>query len=172
MSCDDADEACLAFCVLRLKHVLQKFLTFGDRPLKAEQWQRWLRLADGQGSWYVELVLRHILLCACDDSGDRFCFSNASPELDRLGAAWGVPPLKHERQGDGVKVSLILQHPDLFKSTLDIGQRQPATAKLLHPLKASLASLSEQISREALTVQEMLRAGPANHWERHSFVSL
>ena len=169
----EVDEACLALCVLSLQHVLQRFLTFGDRPLKFEQWQRWLGLADGQkGSWYVELVLRHIFLCACDPSGDGFRFSNTSPELDRLGAAWGVPPLKCELEGDGLKVSSILRHPDLFKSALDIGQRRPAIAELLHPLKASLESLSEQISHEALTVQEMLGAGDLKCWENPTLVLL
>ena len=164
------DDATLAFCVSMLQCYLQS-LAAGD--CWWEHWQRWLRRADEhEQSWYVEVVLRYTLLCACEVSPGGFCFSSTFPELSRLQSTWGVPFIREEREGE-LKVKLILRRPELWQTCLDIAKRRPCAVPLLKPLKASLSSLVQKICQEILTVQEVLEAGNnLTAWENPSFIEL
>ena len=165
------DEATLAFCVSMLQCYLHQSLA-GVGDCWSEHWQRWLRRADEhEQSWYVEVVLRYTLLCACEVCGG-FCFSSTFPALDRLQSAWGVPTLREEREAE-LKVKPILRRPELWQTCLDIAKRRPCAVPLLKPLKASLSSLVQKICQETLTVQEVLQAGNnLTAWENPSFVEL
>ena len=164
------DEAPLAFCVLMLQRHLHLSLT-GENSY-GSHWQQWLQRADEHSqSWYVQLVLRYILLCACDVSCGGFHFSSTFPELDRLQSAWAVPALREERHGE-LKVKLILRRPDLWQTCIDIAKRRPCSG-LLEPLMVSLSSLVQNVSTGTLTVQEVLEASyNLNAWENPNFMQL